>query len=260
MIPLRSAVGFDGVEATKAPLRSFLTGNPFGHPFTQGFFYREKMRAIHRVAPVRPLATILEIGGGRGGLTGLLFPRSRIVNYDLDRSFASAPCNRRQAVHFLCGDATALPFPDASFDAVTMFDVLEHIPDDARAVAEAVRVLRPAGFLLVSTPRDDWRFPYYALFRAVCPTEQEMWEEWGHVRRGYSLDQLRQLIPLRCTVWATFITPITVLCHDIAFSRLHASVRQLLCTLLSPLTWMSYLLHRPTARGTETASAWQRHY
>ena len=44
-----------------------------------------------------------------------------------------------------CGDATALPFADATFDTVTFCLVLCTVPDDGRAVAEAVRVLRPGG-------------------------------------------------------------------------------------------------------------------
>lgn len=51
------------------------------------------------------------------------------------------------------GDALALPFPPSSFDRVIAAEVLEHIPDDRRAIAELVRVLRPGGSLAVSVPR-----------------------------------------------------------------------------------------------------------
>lgn len=47
------------------------------------------------------------------------------------------------------GDAHNLPFPDASFDTVTATLALCTIPDDRRAVAEAARVLRPGGRLLL---------------------------------------------------------------------------------------------------------------
>jgi SAM-dependent methyltransferase len=50
-------------------------------------------------------------------------------------------------------DLLALPFPDAAFDVVMASEVLEHIPDDARAVAEIARVLRPGGRLAVTVPR-----------------------------------------------------------------------------------------------------------
>jgi SAM-dependent methyltransferase len=50
-------------------------------------------------------------------------------------------------------DACRLPFPDASFDRVIASEVLEHIPDDALAMAELSRVLRPDGTMAVTVPR-----------------------------------------------------------------------------------------------------------
>ena len=51
------------------------------------------------------------------------------------------------------GDALALPFPDASFDAVIISEVMEHIPDDKGVLAEMVRVLKPGGRIAVTVPR-----------------------------------------------------------------------------------------------------------
>jgi len=50
------------------------------------------------------------------------------------------------------GDATALPFADASFDRVIASEVLEHIDHDAAALAELARVLRPGGTIAVTVP------------------------------------------------------------------------------------------------------------
>lgn len=242
----------------KAALGDFLAQNPFPHPLTQGFFYREKMRAIHRVAPDRPFQTILEVGGGQGGLTAMLYPRSHIINLDLDPAYADAPCNQQPRVQFICGDATQLPFDTNTFDAVTMFDVLEHVPDHQKAISEALRVLRQGGFLLVSTPNENWRFPYYPILKSICPDETAIMAEWGHVRRGYALEELRQLIGLDYRDYATFINPVTVVCHDMAFSDLSRRKRQWVCTALSPLTWASYALQPSKSTGTETASVWQK--
>lgn len=51
------------------------------------------------------------------------------------------------------GDALSLPFADGEFDRVVAAEVLEHIPNDAGAIAELVRVLRPGGTLAVTVPR-----------------------------------------------------------------------------------------------------------
>ncbi len=50
------------------------------------------------------------------------------------------------------GDATRLPFADASFDRIIASEVLEHIPDDTAAFRELARVLKPGGVLAVTVP------------------------------------------------------------------------------------------------------------
>ncbi|MGO8876146.1 MAG: methyltransferase domain-containing protein [Acidimicrobiales bacterium] len=51
------------------------------------------------------------------------------------------------------GTAFQLPFPDASFDRVIAAEVLEHLPDDAVAISELARVLKPGGRMAVTVPR-----------------------------------------------------------------------------------------------------------
>ncbi len=239
-------------------LRQLLHENPYPHPFTEGFFYREKMRAIHRVAPYRPVLDALEVGGGRSGLTALLYPQARVTNVDRNPALADAPPNLDPRVRFVHGDATKLPFTDASFDLVTMFDLLEHVEDDGAAVREGLRVLRPDGRLLITSPSEHWRFPYHRAMRGICPSEAEMLAEWAHVRRGYSVDDLRRLLALEPEATASFISPVTVVCHDLAFSKLRGRIRRGLCALIAPVTWTAYWLHRSAARGTETASSWRK--
>ena len=62
---------------------------------------------------------------------------------------------RRENLEFAVGDLQGLERGDAEFDAVVAFEVIEHLPQPERFVAEARRVLKPDGVLVVSTPRAD---------------------------------------------------------------------------------------------------------
>jgi ubiquinone/menaquinone biosynthesis C-methylase UbiE len=70
---------------------------------------------------------------------------AEVVGVDFAASMVQLASERYPAVSFQQGDAESLPFPDASFDAVTMnFGVL-HLENPDRALEEARRVLRPSG-------------------------------------------------------------------------------------------------------------------
>ncbi len=95
----------------------------------------------------------LEIGIGRGR-TLPFYPRDvRLTGIELSgvalgtASRLAADLGRDVILHQ--GDAAALPYPDDHFDTVVFSFVLCTIPDDRRAVAEAVRVLHPGGRLLL---------------------------------------------------------------------------------------------------------------
>jgi SAM-dependent methyltransferase len=83
----------------------------------------------------------------------------------------------------LCADALALPFPDNSFDRVIASEILEHVLEDASAIAEIFRVVRPGGLVGVSVPR-QWP-------ERVCWALSDAYHEvrGGHVRiyRGHQL-------------------------------------------------------------------------
>lgn len=113
------------------------------------------MRAIS-LALLRPVLAdggrILDAGCGTGRNLVEFAGWARPVGVDLSEE-AIRFC-RERGVAAARGRLQALPFPDASFDAVTSFDVLYHrwIEDDQAAVAELARVLRPGGVLLVRVP------------------------------------------------------------------------------------------------------------
>lgn len=85
------------------------------------------------------------------------------------------------------GDALRLPFADATFDRVIASEVMEHIPDDAAAVAELARVLRPGGTIAVTVPA--W-FPERVCW-AITDEYHAPHVPGGHVRI-YTESQLRK--------------------------------------------------------------------
>jgi len=103
------------------------------------------------------VSTVLDTGCGTGELAAMLERRGYSVTA-LDLGLASI----RRASHafrdagvpvpFVQGDLYRLPFRDGCYDTVVMSEVLEHIERPSDALAEAARVIRPGGYLIVSTP------------------------------------------------------------------------------------------------------------
>lgn len=116
-------------------------------------YERGRERGYHRlvddlqvelVAPSCIGRDVLEVGCGTGRLLGRIAPLARsAVGLDLSTGMLEAAVARGLCcVH---GDATALPFADASFDTVYSFKVLAHVREIERALSEVSRVLRPGG-------------------------------------------------------------------------------------------------------------------
>jgi len=114
-----------------------------------------------------PGGTLLDIGSGFGSFVfkcrecGIKSVGIEIEEYDLmfarDRHREEYPAEDAAKI-YIHGDALALPFSNATFDTVTMWNVLEHVRDAKRSIFEAARVLKPGGHLFVICPN-------YAAFR-----------------------------------------------------------------------------------------------
>ncbi len=106
----------------------------------------------HRFAAGRD---VLDIACGEGyGSHALAQVARSVVGVDIAAEVV-AHANRRYATaacRFLEGSVTAVPAADQAFDVVACFETLEHVAQQAEAVAELRRVLRPDGVLLISTP------------------------------------------------------------------------------------------------------------
>lgn len=104
----------------------------------------------HFDGPVRAL----DVGCGAGFLTHALAQEGHHVT-GLDLSVSSLEVARSLdpsgLAQYVVGSATELPFEDASFEVVCAMDLLEHVEDPQRVIAEAARVLKPGGLFFFHT-------------------------------------------------------------------------------------------------------------
>jgi 2-polyprenyl-3-methyl-5-hydroxy-6-metoxy-1,4-benzoquinol methylase len=107
---------------------------------------------------IGPEDRVLEIGCGTAALAATLARRGAgVVASDVSLRWLVLAQKRlaeeaTERVELVACAAEAVPFPDESFDVVAASDVIEHVEDAQRFVAECARVLRPGGLLFLATP------------------------------------------------------------------------------------------------------------
>lgn len=145
---------------------------------SEGAELSRRLAEAWRAAGIAPGMAILDIGCGRGEILRHVASLGARA-YGVDYAQAAVRMSRRvgdtaPTEHFPVGvyqaDAKRLPFPDGSFERVLMLDIVEHLYPvelDA-ALAEAFRLLRPGGLLVVHTAPNVWYDRYaYPVVRAV---------------------------------------------------------------------------------------------
>jgi SAM-dependent methyltransferase len=155
-----------------------------------------------------PGPEVLNGGAGQGTLTQKLAD----LGYDVTSTDVSPEAvqllRTRAPGPTVEADLTSLPFDDASFDGVVLGEVLEHVEDDRRGLAEVARVLRQDGVLALSVPANP---------RLYGPSD--VWA--GHVRR-YTRPELLDacsaagLTVRRCIGWGF---PMSRLYHRHVYER-----------------------------------------
>jgi demethylmenaquinone methyltransferase/2-methoxy-6-polyprenyl-1,4-benzoquinol methylase len=120
-------------------------------------------------AAARPQgAEVLDVAAGPGNVAVELVRQGAAAVTALDLSFNmlwEGARRRHDGVSWVNGDALALPFPDASFDAVTISFGLRNVPDQEAALAQFARVLRPGGRAVVCEFADPTWPPFREVYR-----------------------------------------------------------------------------------------------
>lgn len=148
---------------------------------------------MHQLPPAGQ--RVLNIGVGNGWLEKMIRAQSKHDIYSLDPS--AVAIERLQAEigmdrdHAKVGYSQAIPFPDNTFDAVIMSEVVEHLEDDviAETLREISRVLAPHGRYIGTVPADE----KLENNQVVCPKCGELFHRVGHVQ-SFSKERLANLL------------------------------------------------------------------
>lgn len=162
---------FDGLPRRYDLLEAVLS-------FGQNHRWRTAM--VDAVLPVRP-RRVLDVATGTAGVALMLTERSDadVVGIDLTEQMLRigrervAAGGRADRIDLVCGRAEQLPFPDATFDALTFTYLLRYVADPGATIAELARVVRPGGTissLEFSVPPPPVWLPLWRLYtRVVLP-------------------------------------------------------------------------------------------
>ena len=126
-------------------------------------------------------ATVLDVATGPAGVALALAARSdaRITGLDVSEDMLGrgrrnvAAAGRSGRIALVLGQGQRLPFPDATFDAVTFTYLLRYVADPAATIVELARVVRPGGTLAsleFAVPSNRvWRGAWWLYTRAILP-------------------------------------------------------------------------------------------
>jgi SAM-dependent methyltransferase len=126
----------------------------------QSWWFRSRNRLIEQTVRrfFAQATSALEIGCGTGYTLSALrnaLPGAELTGTELFEEGLAISRQRWPNTRLMQADARALPF-GSDFDLVSAFDVLEHIDDDAAALSELRRVLKPGGGVILTVPQHRW--------------------------------------------------------------------------------------------------------
>ncbi len=134
-----------------------------GHPsYVWRFGQKRRLALIDSYAPLQG-KTILDVGCGLGTYVERFREFSDQV-YGVDIEVERVVEGGKSVPNLLAAAAEALPFADASFDIISLHEVLEHVRDDRQAMRQAYQLLKPAGRIVIFAPNRLYPFETHGIW------------------------------------------------------------------------------------------------
>jgi ubiquinone/menaquinone biosynthesis C-methylase UbiE len=132
-----------------------------GHPsYVWRFGQDRRLDMMRRYAPLAGQC-VLDIGCGIGAYVKK-FAAQRAQSFGVDIELERL--QRAQLTTLAQAVSERLPFGDDSFDMALLHEVIEHVQDDRQTIAEAVRVVKPRGRVIIFAPNRGWPFETHGCF------------------------------------------------------------------------------------------------
>ena len=188
---------------------------------------------------LRQCRRLLEIGCGPGALADSLsrwYPDAEVIGLDRDSEFIRFAQDIAPAARFVEGDATALPFPDESFDATISNTVSEHVPTEP-FYREQYRILTPGGVCLMLSARRGISIEASCI-REESAFENDIWDRVGERCKAtdqeigvaaYGMNELQH--PIAMEKYG-FIPEETVVLGDRVYTDIRCGVKAGVCSVL----------------------------
>lgn len=166
-------------------------------------FLRDYSRRLVEIAAVKPGDRVLDVACGTGVVTQLVANKigsaGQVVGFDLNAGMLARAKDSREtavAIEWRLGNATDMPFGDATFDCVICQHGLQFIPNKAAAVSEMHRVLADRGRIVISVWRSIEHCPWQAAIADALDRNMGH-EQATQIRSAFNFgdaDQLKQVI------------------------------------------------------------------
>lgn len=145
---------------------------------------------------------ILDVGCGGAWLAGALTPKGRkVISMDISTGNPTRALQEvAQATHYgLVADVYALPFAPNSLDCIVAAEIIEHVPDPASFLECLMKVLKPGGTLIVTTPYDE------KIHYSLCIHCNQRTPHNAHLH-SFTEATLKQLLPAGSSTVQTKVT------------------------------------------------------
>jgi ubiquinone/menaquinone biosynthesis C-methylase UbiE len=182
----------------------------------QRFWHTQRIKQIRKILENNLSEKILDVGCHGGKLTSEIqkeLPKAQIDGIDISKQAIYFAKKKYKKIHFEVGRAEKLPYKANSFNLVTCFEVLEHVPNPEIVISEISRVLKKGGQTIILVPSENLLF-------------QMIWYFWTHFGPGrvwhhthvqkfdkQKLDELLQVKGFRIKERKQFILGMLLLIH-----------------------------------------------